>query len=152
MAKRRPTMTLAPSRRTALRMGATAAAAGILTRWPAGAQGVVPEDVQAQFLNWSRTATGFADLSNRVARDFVVQALRSGITAADFSGLDPKTYRGTAIEKRLLEAWYTGVLRIDGADRRNYDTTLMWPAAGIDPSPTTCDGGPQRWASAPSNI
>lgn len=152
MAKRRPTKILAPSRRTVLSIGATVAVAGILTRWPAGAQGVVPEDVQAQFLSWSRTATGFADLYDRAARDFTVQALRSGITVADLSGLDPKTYRGTAIERRLLEAWYTGVFRIDGADRRNYDTTLMWPAAGIDPSPTTCDGGPQRWASAPSNI
>ena len=152
MAKRRPTMTSAPSRRTALRIGATAVITGMLTRWQAGAQSVVPEEVQTKFLNWSRTATGFADLKSRMAGDVVVQALRSGVTVADLSGLDPGMYRGTSLEGRLLEAWYTGVFKSGGSEQRSYDTTLMWRAAGIDPSPTTCNGGPQRWASAPSNL
>lgn len=140
------------NRRTALGGGLTAAISGWFSRWTAGAQTRVPDEVLASFRDWSRVATGFGDLPARAAAGFVTQALRSGFTVADLASLDPKTYRGTPIEKRLLEAWYIGVFRIDGADRRNYDTTLMWPAAGIDPSPTTCDGGPQRWASAPSNI
>jgi hypothetical protein len=67
---------------------------------------------------------------------------RSGITPESLSALEPDSYRGTPFEKRLLEAWYTG----------RFDTTLMWRAAGMDPPPSICGGGPESWASAPSNI
>jgi hypothetical protein len=79
--------------------------------------------------------------------------LRSGITLENLSDLEPGAYRGTPIEKRLLEAWYTGVFKIDGlSEVRSYDATLMWRAAGLDPPPSTCSSGPERWASAPSNL
>jgi hypothetical protein len=81
-------------------------------------------------------------------------AVRFGVTPASLTELEPDSYRGTAIERRLLEAWYTGVFTAAGlSETRNYETTLMWRAAGIDPPPSTCNNsGPQRWASAPSNI
>jgi hypothetical protein len=82
-------------------------------------------------------------------------AIRSGITPENLSELEPDAapYRGTPVEKRLLEAWYTGVFKTVGSSEvRNYETTLMWRAAGIDPPPSTCSIGPERWASAPSNI
>ena len=74
--------------------------------------------------------------------------------ALDFaSALEPDAYRGTALEKRLLDAWYTGLFSLDGlSDIRSFDTTLMWRVAGVDPSPGMCRGGPESWASAPSNI
>jgi len=93
--------------------------------------------------------------------------LRSGITPESLSDLEPDVasgrngpsdlepdaYRGTPFEKRLLEAWYTGLFKLDGlSEMRNFDTTLMWRAAGMDPPPSSCSGGPESWASAPSNI
>jgi hypothetical protein len=38
--------------------------------------------------------------------------LQRGITAESLFDLDPDFYRGTALEKRLLEAWYTGVFSL----------------------------------------
>jgi hypothetical protein len=141
------------NRRAALGFGVTAALTGLLPCWRAIAQNRIPDELQARFLRWSRMATGFADLPADTARAFMDQTLRSGVTVESLSDLDPGAYQGTALEKRLLEAWYSGIFKIDGASEiRSYETTLMWRAAGIDPSPTTCDGGPQRWASAPSNI
>ena len=79
--------------------------------------------------------------------------MRSGITPASLSALEPDTYRGTAFEKRLLDAWYTGLFNLNGlSDVRSFDTTLMWRVAGVVPSPGTCRGGPESWASAPSNL
>ena len=117
------------------------------------AQGGIADELDARFLHWSRTATGFADLSAGAARIFMEFALRSGISAESLSGLSPDAYRGTPVEKLLLEAWYTGVFRTAGLPGvRSYGTTLMWRAAGIDPPPGICGGDPRRWASAPPNI
>jgi hypothetical protein len=44
--------------------------------------------------------------------------LRSGITPASLSALEPDTYRGTAFEKRLLDAWYTGLFQAGRIVRR----------------------------------
>ena len=86
------------------------------------------------FLRWSRTATGFADLPADAARTCIELLLRSGITPASLSALEPDAYRGTAFEKRLLDAWYTGLFKLDGlSDVRSFDTTLMWRVAGVDP-------------------
>ncbi|MGA7486893.1 MAG: sugar dehydrogenase complex small subunit [Xanthobacteraceae bacterium] len=79
--------------------------------------------------------------------------LRSGISPETLGTLEPDSYAAGPIEKRLLDAWYTGVFKIDGLpDVRSYRTTLMWRAAGLSPPPGTCGGGPSGWASAPSNI
>ncbi|MGZ3350640.1 MAG: hypothetical protein ACXU89_17035 [Xanthobacteraceae bacterium] len=79
--------------------------------------------------------------------------LRSGVTVENLLDLQSDAYRGTPLEKRLLEAWYTGVFKPDGwSEIRSFDTTLMWRAAGVDPQPSTCGGGPESWASPPSNI
>lgn len=79
--------------------------------------------------------------------------LRSGIGVEQLSGLEPDSYGGTPIEKQLLQAWYTGVFKIDGLPQaRSYRTTLMWRAAGLNPPPGSCGGDPGRWASAPSDI
>jgi hypothetical protein len=79
--------------------------------------------------------------------------LRSGITPESLSDLESDAYRGTPFEKRLLEAWYTGLFKLDGlSEMRSFDTTLMWRAPGMDPPPSSCSGGPESWASAPSNI
>jgi Membrane bound FAD containing D-sorbitol dehydrogenase len=78
---------------------------------------------------------------------------RSGITPESLSALEPGAFRGTPFEKKVLEAWYTGLFKPDGlSEVRSFDTTLMWRAAGIDPPPSICGGGPESWASAPSNI
>ena len=142
-----------PTRRATIGFGLAAAIASAVPDWQVSAQGGIADELHTRFLHWSRAATGFADLPAGAARVFMAFALRSGITAESLSGLAPDTYRGTPIEKRLLEAWYTGVFRADGSPGvRSYDTTLMWRAAGIDPPPGTCDGGPGRWALAPPDI
>ena len=143
-----------PESPRALAVCLTAAMTGLFPRWTGIAlRPRVPEELQLRLLRWSRMATGFTDLPAGSARTCLEWALRSGFTADQLAGLDPEAYRGTPLEKRLLEAWYTGVFKIGGSsEMRSYDTTLMWRAAGIDPPPTSCGGTPDRWASAPSNI
>jgi hypothetical protein len=146
-------LTLRFNRRAALGVGLAAAMTGVLPRWTARAESRVPEALQRRFIDWSRMATGYADLPAGTVQTFLEWALRSGATVEDLSGLDPDTYRRTPLEKRFLETWYTGLFKIDGSsETRSYDTTLMWQAAGIDPPPTSCGGTPDRWASAPSRI
>ena len=112
-----------------------------------------PGGLHARFLQWLRSATGFADLPADAARTCLELLFRSGITPESLSALEPDSYRGTPFEKRLLEAWYTGLFQLDGlSEMRSFDTTLMWRAAGMDPPPSSCSGGPESWASAPSNI
>src|SRR3954466_210080 len=142
------------SRRAALEFGVTVAITGPFANWGARAQDGPTDELHARFLRWSCTATGFPDLSADTARAFMDFAIRYGVAPASLTELEPDLYRGTAIEKRLLEAWYTGVFTAVGlSETRNYETALMWGAVGIDPPPSTSnDGGPERWASAPSNI
>jgi hypothetical protein len=141
------------TRRATLRISLSAAICALFPTWKASAQSRISDELQARFLQWSRTATGFADLPPDTARACLELVLRSGIGAEALSKLAPNAYGGTPIERQLLEAWYTGVFKLDGSrDVRSYATTLMWRAAGIDPPPGTCDGGPERWASAPSNL
>jgi hypothetical protein len=141
------------TRRATLRISISAAICGLFPSWKASAQARISDELQARFLQWSRTATGFADLTPDTARACLELVLRSGISAETLSKLAPDAYGGTPIERQLLEAWYTGIFKLDGSrDVRSYATTLMWRAAGIDPPPGTCDGGPERWAFAPSNL
>jgi hypothetical protein len=141
------------NRRKALGAGLVTVLGGLLPLRPARAEGSLTDAQQRRFLDWSRRATGLADLPVGTARVFLAEALRSGVTAGELSRLDPRAYRGTPLERRLLDAWYTGLFKIDGSSEiRSYATTLMWQAAGIDPPPASCGGTPDRWASAPSNI
>jgi len=136
-----------------LGFGLSMAISALFPNWKGSAQTRVPDELYARFLRWSRTATGFADLPISTARTCMERILRSGITLENLSDLDPDAYRGTSLEKQLLEAWYTGVFKMDGLfEVRSYETTLMWRAAGIDPPPSACSSGPERWASPPSNI
>ncbi len=141
------------SRRATLSIGLSAAIARLFPNCGASAQAHIPDALHVRFLRWSRTATGFSDLPASTAGSCLEFVLRSGITLENLSDLEPGAYRGTPIEKRLLEAWYTGVFKMDGSSEvRSYDATLMWRAAGLDPPPSTCSSGPERWASAPSNF
>ena len=146
-------MSTAPlTRRATLGIGLSAATTGFLPDRNARAQALTTDELHARFLRWSRTSTGFADLSAASARKLLELLVRSGISRASLFGLEPDSYRATAIERRLLEAWYTGLLGNEPSGMRNHETTLMWRAAGLDPAPTACDDGPARWASAPSGI
>jgi hypothetical protein len=110
------------TRRATVGVGLIAAIGGFFPSCRAGAQPHIPDVFLARFLSWSRTATGFADLPASIAGTFLELVLRSGITLAHLSDLEPGAYRGTAIEKRLLEAWYTGVSR--WMDRPKYEITI----------------------------
>lgn len=141
------------SRRAALGVGLTAVLAGLSPRVTAQAQSNIPDALERRFLDWSRMATGFTELPAGTSRICLEWTLRSGVPVEELSNLDPGGHRGTPLEKRLLEAWYTGLFKVDGSfETRSYDTTLMWQAAGIDPPPTSCGGTPNRWASAPAKI
>jgi hypothetical protein len=142
-----------PTRRATLGLGLAAVIANAVANWPASAQGGIADELHARLLGWSRMATGFSELSAGTIGAFMAFAVRNGITPESLADLTPDVYRGTPIEKRLLEAWFTGVFQAGGASGvRSYETTLMWPAAGVDPRPGACDGGPKRWASAPSDM
>ena len=141
------------TRRATLRIGLSAALSGLFPDWETAAQAPVSDELHARFLRWSRTATGFPDLPADAARTCMELLLQSGISPERLGTLEPDSYAATPIERRLLEAWYTGVFKTDGLpDVRSYRTTLMWQAAGLNPPPGTCGGGPSGWASAPSNI
>jgi hypothetical protein len=141
------------TRRATLGVALSAAISGLAPIWRAGAQTRTLDEMQARFLQWSRTATGFADLPTDAARTCMELLLRSGLTPENLSDLESGAYRGTPLEKRVLEAWYTGVFKIDGSSEvRSYETTLMWRVAGLDPPPSICNSGPESWASAPSKI
>jgi hypothetical protein len=121
--------------------------------WKTSAQISISDELHSRFLRWSRTATGFADLPTNAARVCMALLLRSGIDPKQLAKLEPDSYGATPIEKQLLAAWYTGVFKVDGLpDMRSYQTTLMWPAIGLNPPPGICGGDPGRWASAPSDI
>jgi hypothetical protein len=121
------------SRRWVLIAGLSASAL-IVGRSPETSASLLAEDLQARFLQWSRVATGFAELDASVARVWT---------------LDPTVYRGTDLEKRLLDTWYTGVFAPDASPGVRHDeTTLMWRAAGIEP-PGQCHGGPDAWTTEP---
>ena len=142
-----------PTRRATVGLGLSAAIFSLSPIARVSAQTPTPGELHARFLRWSRSATGFADLPADAARTCMELLFRSGITPESLSALEPDSYRGTPFEKRLLEAWYTGLFKLDGlSEVRSFDTTLMWRAAGIDPPPSICGGGPESWASAPSNI
>jgi hypothetical protein len=102
------------TRRATLRISISAAICGLFPSWKASAQTRISDELQARFLRWSRTATGFADLSPDAARACMELVLRSGISAEALSNLAPDAYGGTPIEKQLLEAWYTGIFKLDG--------------------------------------
>jgi len=149
MDKRSQAVVHPPTRRVVL-VGLLAQAGALAAT--GAVHGQVTETLQARFLQWTRTATGFADVSPDTARAYLELAFRSGISPADLSALELGVYGGTPLEKRLLESWYTGVFDVGAARMRSYDATLMWRAAGIDPPPSMCDSGPERWTAAPSKL
>jgi len=152
MTLRLPTSSNAVSRRWIVGRGAAAAAVTFGPFRNASAHAAA-DVVEGRFLGWSRMATGSSELSQSLAQQYLDLALRSGTTVAELSELDPGEYRGTALEKRLLEAWYTGVFKLDGpAEVRNDETTLMWRSAGLDPPPSWCRGDPNAWTTAPPNL
>src|SRR5215468_9298005 len=102
------------SRRATLRITLSAAITALFPSWKASAQTRISDELQARFLGWSRTATGFSDLPPDTARACLELLLRSGISPEALSNLGPNAYDGTPIEKQLLEAWYTGIFRLDG--------------------------------------
>ncbi len=106
------------TRRTTVGFGACAAIFRLLPICHLNAQTAVSDELYSRFLSWSRTATGFADIPAAAARSFLELSFRSGITHDQLSALDPGSYRGTPIERRLLEAWYTGVFKIGSAETR----------------------------------
>ncbi len=54
-----------------------------------------------------------------------------------------------ALERTIIEWWYTGVYEIGDAPRvATHTGALMWDAIGI-PAPSVCAGGFGAWASAP---
>src|SRR5262245_54984964 len=97
------------TRRATLRMSLSAAVTALFPSWNASAQARISDELQARFLGWSRTATGFADLPPDTARACLELILRSGIGPQALSKLAPDAYGGTPIERQLLEAWYTGI-------------------------------------------
>src|SRR5262245_39122017 len=97
------------TRRATLRISLSAAITALFPSWNASAQTRISDELQARFLGWSRTATGFADLPPDTARACLGLLLRSGVSTETLSNLAPDAYGGTPIERQLHEAWYTGM-------------------------------------------
>src|SRR6476620_1823764 len=95
------------TRRATVGLGLSAVISSLSQIESTSAQTSTPDALHARFLRWSRTATGFADLPADAAQTCMELLLRSGITPARLSALEPDAYRGTAFEKRLLDAGYT---------------------------------------------
>jgi hypothetical protein len=85
------------TRRATVGLGLSAVISSLAPIGRTRAQTSTPDDLQVRFLRWSRTATGFADLPADVARACMELLLRSGVTPASLSALEPDAYRGTAL-------------------------------------------------------
>src|SRR5262245_18180834 len=83
------------TRRATLRISLSAAVTALFPSWTASAQTQISDELQARFLGWTRTATGFADLPPDAARACVELVLRSGVSPQTLSNLAPDAYGGT---------------------------------------------------------
>src|SRR3954447_9626107 len=66
-------------------------------------------DLLRHFLTWSRTATGFTDLSEQTGYLHLAALLQQGVSAEMVQALDPRHYTGTPAEQAALALWYTGI-------------------------------------------
>jgi len=136
------------SRRRTLGLGLSAALCACLPAGADAADEAGADTLRLRFLQWSRVATGFSDLSAAAAAQFLTAALQSQLHWPDLAGLDPGVYQGTALEKRLLRQWYAGIFP-PPASAGPAPLRLMWRAIGLDPSSGACANATVRWDALP---
>jgi hypothetical protein len=110
----------------------------------------LPEVSVAEFLRLSQRLTGRAGLDSEIAATY----LNAILAAAANSPLIIELTRGpatltaahVALERTILESWYTGTYTLNGERRLATHTgALMWSALGV-PAAGTCVGAFGAWS------
>ena len=109
-----------------------------------------------EFLRLSQRLVGRTTLDRRVAATYLTAlvavpsnaVLLAQLAAAAASRAD-LTPAHTALERTIVEWWYTGVYSVNGERRLATHTgALMWSALGM-PAPGTCVGAMGAWSRPP---
>lgn len=120
---------------------------------PSLANSLPSDDVILHFQKWSHIATGFSDITFKESKDYLTFCMQRGFKIKDIARLDRDHYKGTSLEKKLLEGWMTGLMHLHGSQvERYYDSILMWRAAGLDVKPLTCQKEHHSWGKAPPEL
>ena len=107
-----------------------------------------------QFLRLSERLTGRADLDATLAaiyRDALVAVPANIPLLAQLKegAASVRTDAHVALERTIIEWWYTGIYVVDGQRRlATHSGALMWNALGM-PAPGTCAGVFGAWAEPP---
>jgi hypothetical protein len=107
-----------------------------------------------RFMDLSRSLTGREQLDPLVGRLFFDALSESHGSAAVVERLlsDPlvEDVEAAALERRIVEQWYTGVYRSGGAAQRaTYQGALMWQAMALRAAPGECQGELGFWSRPP---
>lgn len=120
-----------------------AAAAGIQAR------SITPD----QFLALSSRLLGREQLDSTLARIYLDPLLANPETATLLEGLirqHERTAEHAALERNIIETWYTGVHEVDGVRQvATHRGALVWQVLGR-PAPGTCAGVAGEWAQPPA--
>ena len=115
-----------------------------------GAQ--LPAITLDQFLALSSRLTGHGELDPILARAYLEPLVASAPTAALLGGLidgSERTAAHAALEREIIETWYTGVHQVDGSRVvATHSGALVWHVLGR-PAPGTCASAMGEWAQAP---
>ncbi len=105
-----------------------------------------------EFLRLSRRLTGRANLDAKVGATYLEALLavpENAATLAQLARASGSSPAQAALERTILEWWYTGTYELGGERRlATHNSALMWDAVGI-PAPGTCQGPFGAWSLAP---
>jgi hypothetical protein len=113
---------------------------------------LAPAITPDQFLALSSRLTGHRELDPILAGAYLQPLVATPATAALLAGLidgSERTAAHAALEREIIEAWYTGVHQVDGARVvATHSGALVWHVLGR-PAPGTCASVMGDWAKAP---
>ena len=105
-----------------------------------------------EFLRLSRRLTGRSNLDANVGATYLEALLavpENAGTLAQLARENGSSPAHAALERTILEWWYTGTYELGGERRLATHTgALMWDAVGV-PAPGTCAGAFGAWSRAP---
>ena len=118
----------------------------------AGAMPASPAVSVDEFLRLSQRLTGRANLDAKVGATYLEALLAIPENAGTLAQLVRESGSSpahAALERTILEWWYTGTYELRGERRlATHNSALMWDAVGI-PAPGTCQGPFGAWSRAP---
>jgi hypothetical protein len=131
-------------------------AARVDARAPQTATSAAPTISREDFLKLSQRLVGRTALDPKVAETYRIALLANAangpILASLVTGRGPATPEQAALERTVIEWWYTGIYTIHGETRVATDTAaLQWSAIGVS-APSVCGGPFGAWSRPPRGI